>query len=284
MAKFIITTESGSDLPKEIQERWNIQVIPMYVTMGGETYPDGSFPVEQVFDYYLETQSLPQTSGSTPEDNSNYFRKITERYPGVQIIHIAYSAVTTVSFNSASVAAQDFDNVHLIDSKNVTMGLTAIIKAAAQFIENNPNTTAAEIVAFVEDIRDRTRFIFLPKTLTYLKAGGRVSNLAYHGAKILNLNPTITLENGYLVSGRKYRGSFYRSLNKTIADFFNDYDIDLATVIAGGSAGIESDDKEAALKLLEEQGIECMNWFETGAVISCHGGPGAFGIAGIEKA
>ncbi|MFC4774769.1 DegV family protein [Ruoffia tabacinasalis] len=221
MTKFIITAESGSDLPKELVERYGVRIIPMHVTMGDETRPDGTFPVKEVFDFYEKTGTLPKTAGSTPDDNAKCFRQIFEEYPDAHIIHIAYSAVTTVSFNAAKIAAEDFENIHLVDSKNVTIGQTAIIKATAEYIEHHQDASPEDIIAFVENIRERTRFIFLPNTLLYLKAGGRVSNLAFHGASLLNIHPTIVIEDGYLVSGKKYRGNFDRCIKKMIADFFN---------------------------------------------------------------
>src|SRR5699024_4547047 len=187
MTKFIITTESGSDLPKEIINRYNIYVIPMHVTMGYQTYDDGSFDVEEVFNYYEEQDVLPKTSGTTPQDNTKVFQQIFNKYPDAHIIHIAYSAVTTVSFNAANIAAEEFENITLVDAKYVSMGLTAIVKATAQFIENKPNVPTEEIVSFVEEIRVRSRMVFFSKKLLYLKAGGRVSNLAFHGANLLRL-------------------------------------------------------------------------------------------------
>ena len=195
--KYIITTESGSDLSEEIIDRYNIQVVPMHVTMENQTYDDGSFDVQRVFDYYEETGNLPKTSGSTPQDYSGAFKQIFDKHPDAYIIHIGYSAVTTVSFNAANIAAQDFKNVYLVDSKHVSIGAAAVVKATAQFIEDNPDTSPEEIIAFVEDIRERTHMFFLPKTLLYLKAGGRVSNLAFYGANLLKIHPTIILENGY---------------------------------------------------------------------------------------
>lgn len=283
MTKFIITTESGSDLPQDIADRYNIHIIPMHVTMGDKTRPDGSFPVEEVFDFYDKTGTLPKTAGTTPDDNANAFRQIRDANPDAQIIHIAYSAVTTVSFNAARIAAEEFDNIHLVDSKNVSIGQTAILKATAEYIENNPDTTPEDIIAFVENIRERTRFIFLPQTLLYLKAGGRVSNLAFHGATLLNIHPTIVLDNGYLVSGKKYRGNFDRCIKKTITDFFNNYNIDPSTVLIGGSPGVDAEHKELAYDLLKNHGATTNRWHETGAVISSHGGPGAIGLVGIEK-
>jgi DegV family protein with EDD domain len=283
MNKYIITTESGSDLSKEIIDRYNIQVIPMHVTMDDQTYPDGSFEVQKVFDFYEETGTLPKTSGSTPQDNSEAFKKVFAKYPDAHIIHIAYSSVTTVSFNAANIAAQDFENVHLVDSKHVSIGAAAVVKATAQFIEDNPSKSPEEIIAFVEDIRQRTHMVFMPKTLVYLRAGGRVSNLAFYGANILQICPTIILENGYLVSGKRYRGSFDLSLKRMIKDFFNAYDIDLETVLIVGAPSVDDNYKEVIYNLLRENGVQEARWMRAGAVISSHGGPGAIGIAGIEK-
>ena len=283
MKKYIITTESGSDLSKEIIERYNIQIIPMHVTMGDQTYPDGSFEVQKVFEFYEETGTLPKTSGSTIQDNSEVFKKVFAKYPDAYIIHIAYSSVTTVSFNAANIAAQDFENVYIVDSKHVSIGAATIVKATAQFIEDNPNKSPEEIIAFVEDIRERTHMVFLPKTLIYLRAGGRVSNLALYGANILKICPTIILENGYLVSGRKYRGSFDRSLKNIINDFLKSYNIDPETVLIVGAPSVNDNYKEVIYNLLRENGVQKARWMRAGAVISSHGGPGAIGIAGIEK-
>lgn len=285
MTHYIITTESGSDLPQAVIDRYDVRIIPMHVTMGDKTFMDGSFPVTQAFDYYNETGTLPKTSGSTPQDNSVVFQQIFDQYPDAQIIHIAYSAVTTVSFNAARIASEEFrpGSIHLVDSKNVTLGLSAVVEETAKFIEANPTTTPEEIVAFVEDIRERVRFIFLPKTLVYLHAGGRVSNLAFHGANLLKLQPSIKVEDGYLKSDRKFRGSFERCLKRTIEDFFARYDIDPSTITLGGTPGMAPEYKQMAYDLVAQYGATPGDWFDTGAVISCHGGPEAFGMVGIER-
>ena len=76
MTKFIITTESGSDISPELIERYNIHVIPMHVTMGSKTFDDGSFDVEDVYRFYDQTGTLPKTAGTTPQDNSVVFEQI----------------------------------------------------------------------------------------------------------------------------------------------------------------------------------------------------------------
>ena len=283
MKKFVITTESGCDVTKELIERYDIQIVPMYVTMGNNTFEDGSFDVSKVFDFYDETGGLPKTAGTTPQGNIDAFSAVFAKYPDANIIHVGYSEVTSVSFNAANIAAKEFDNVYLVDSKNVSIGAMAIVKATAQFIEENSNTTPEEVVDFVKDIRERTRMVFLPKTLEYLKAGGRVSNLAFYGASLLNIHPTIVLENGYLLSGKRYRGSFDLSLKRMINDLFKTYDIIPDSILIAGAPSVDADYKEKILSILKEHGVNTVDWVNAGAVIASHSGPGALGIVGIEK-
>lgn len=284
MKKYIITTESGSDLSKELIERYNIKVIPMHVTMADQTFPDGSFDVQRVFDFYDETGILPKTSGSTPQDCTNVYNEIFEEYPHAHIIHIGYSAVTTVSFNAANIAAEEFENISLVDSKHLTVSASAVVKATAQFIEDHPGLSPEEIINYVEDLRERTHMVFMPSTLLYLRAGGRVSNLAFFGANLLKLCPTIILDNGYLVSGKKYRGTFQRCCKRMINDFFKNNNIDPETVLIGGATGVDEDFKEVIYDLLREKGVHNAKWVNAGAVISSHSGPGAIALTGIEKA
>ncbi|MGB3161077.1 MAG: DegV family protein [Carnobacterium sp.] len=283
MTKYIITTESGSDISPQLVKRYGIYVIPMHVTMGSKTLDDGSFDVSDIYRFYDETGTLPKTSGSTPQDCTVVFEQIFAEHPDAHIIHIAYSAVTTVSYNSCVIAARELENIHIIDSKNVSGGLTAVVIATAKFIQTHPDSSPEEIVSFVEDVRERTRFVFLPQSLLYLKAGGRVSNAAYLGASLLKLHPTIILDNGYLVASKKYRGSYERCLKNTVKDFVTNFNIDPETLTIGGTDGLSEAYKQLGEATLNKYGYQDPQWFTAGAVISSHGGPGAFGIIGIEK-
>ncbi len=283
MSKFVLVTESGGDLAQKYVDLYDVKIVPMHVNFGGETYDDSDLKSQDVFDYYDKNKVLPQTSGSTPGDFTKVFNEINENYPGAEIIYIAYSSVTTVSYNSARIAAEDFPNVHMVDSKNVTVGLANVVISTAEFIKENPNTTADEIIKFVEDIRERTRFVFLPQSLLYLKAGGRISNVSYLGAMLLKIYPTINLENGYLVAGTKYRGSFKTAYMKMIDDFFERFHIDKSMIRLVRVQDLSDSHMSEIEEILKEHGVENIEWFEAGSVISCHGGPGAVGLVGVEK-
>lgn len=284
MKKIVLVTESGSDLPQKDVERYGIYVVPMHVVINEKTYDDViEVKSQDVYDHYDQTGVLPTTSGSTPQDFKVVFDQIIHEHPGANIVYIAYSAVTTVSFNSARIAAEEYDNIYLVDSKNVSVGLGNVVIAAAKYIEENLNVTAQEVVAYVEDIRERTQFFFLPQTLTYLRAGGRVSNASYLGARLLKIFPTIEMTDGYLVAGKKYRGSFKKAYQLMIDNFFDRFDMDLETVRMVQTGRLSEDDQRFINDLLTKYGINDVEWIQAGAVISCHGGPGATGISGIEK-
>ncbi len=283
--KYIISTESGSDLTQAMIEKYDIRVVPMHINMNGKTYDDGEFPASEIYAYYDANKVLPQTSGTTPYDNAEHFKAIFVENPDAHIIHIGYSAVTTVSFQAAKMAAEEInpEKITLVDSKQVSIGLALIAIETAKYVQNNNNITPEDIVQFVEKLRQKTHFYFLPQTLLYLKAGGRVSSLAFHSANILKINPSIVMDNGYLVPGKKYRGSFKRNIVKLIDQFMTDCNIDPKTVLLCATPGSTQEQREIAYQRLREYGVFIDDYVETGAVIATHGGPGTIGIAGIEK-
>lgn len=135
MSNIVLVAETGSDIPPTIAEKYGIYLVPMHVTMGTSTLDDGSFPPNEICDYYSRTGRLPKTSGCSPEDFSKVFEEIHHRTPDKHILHLAYSAVTTVSFQSALIAAEGLDYVTSIDTKQVSAGQAAIVLQMARLIE-----------------------------------------------------------------------------------------------------------------------------------------------------
>ncbi|MGL5436974.1 MAG: DegV family protein [Lachnospiraceae bacterium] len=130
--------------------RYGIYIVPMHVSMGDETLPDGSFPVEQICEYYAKTKKLPKTSGSSPEDFHKIFDEIHKIWPDRHIVYLAYSAVTTCSYQSGIIASENRDYVTSIDTKQVSAGQTAVIYETAKLLEAKPDITLSELVKAVE--------------------------------------------------------------------------------------------------------------------------------------
>ncbi len=282
MKKYYIVTETGGDLLAEDIEKYGIEVVPMHVQMENESKDDGAFPVSEVFESYGRTKVLPKTSGSNPHEYTQAFEKIMAQNPDAIIIHLAYSAITTVSYHNAVIAAENMDNVIHIDTKHVSGGLRAIVVKVAQYIENNPAATPQQVKEYCEKVSAQCRFSFFPGDLEYLKAGGRVSNAAYLVASMLNLKPLIEMIDGKLVGTKKYRGAnekvFVKFLDEHLA--YNKYEKDSFFMVY--SEGLADSVKMQLEAVAEKHGYTDFVWVPTGCVISCHAGPGAFGAGGFK--
>ena len=284
MNNIILVAETGSDVPKDIAEKMGIFLVPMHVTMGNDTFDDGTFPVEKIYEYYNDTNKIPKTSGSSPEDFIKVFDKIHKLYPDKQILHLAYSAVTTCSYQSALIAAEDRDYVTSFDTKQVSVGQAAIVIKTARYLKENPNVTMKELVAEVVKLRDSCQMCFVPDKLEYLRAGGRVSNAVFIGGKILSIHPSIEIENGYLVAKKKYRGKMEKIVTKLIEEYGDTKSLDKKEIWLLWSIGLPNTVRIVAENKLKEIGFEKIRWMQTGCVITTHGGPGSFGLVGFSKA
>ena len=282
MRRIILSTESGADLPKDLVEKYQIQVVPMHVVMEGKDYLDGELSVEEVFDYHSRTKKIPSTSATNVHEYQELFSNIRTEFPDSIIIHIGYTSKASVSFQSALIAAENFEDLHLVDTLNVTGGLGAIVLYAAKLLEENPSIDQINLIEKIEAVVPKTRLAFLPGSLDFLKAGGRVSNLAYIGGALLKIKPCIELKEGKLVSTRKYRGSMSQVAEKLMRDYLEEYKIDRKQLYLIYTIGLDESIKRRMEEIAKETGFENVSWIQAGAMISTHAGPGGFGIAGIE--
>lgn len=278
----LLMAESGSDITPELAREYGITIVPMHVAFGGETRDDGAFPVTQMFDHYKTTHEPPRTSGCTPIDFEEAFAKLDQEYPEKEILHLAYSACTTCSMQSCLIAAEGRSDVHVIDTKSVSVGQMAVVLRVAKALKANPEITMDELKAVAQEAIDKVRMGFVPGDLDYLRAGGRVSNAAYLGAKILNLHPLIEIQDGKLLSTKKYRGSMARVIRQMAQEYpsANELAKDELYLIYG--EGLEDSIKRDVEKIVAEKGYTNVQWVRTGCVIAAHSGPGAFGMVGFK--
>ena len=283
MQKIIILAETGSDISPELAEEYGIRLVPMHVSFGNITKDEGSFPPEEVCEYYEKTGKVPKTSGSNPEDFLKIFDEIHEEDPDAQILYLAYSSVTTCSFQSAALAAEGRDNITAIDTKHVSMGQCAAVIKAARQIREHPEWTIEEAANAAREAAESTRMCFIPNNLDYLRAGGRVSNATALCGNILNIHPCIEVLDGYLKATKKYRGKLSRVIPKLIAEYTETNQLDREEVWLGCTPGFSQELMELAEKCAYEQGFKKVSWIHAGGVITYHGGSGAFSVTGYVK-
>ena len=282
MKPILLTAESGSDITPEIAQKYGITLVPMHVAFGGETRDDGSFPTTEMFAHYAKTRELPRTSGCTPHDFEVVFERLQKEHPGQGILHLAYSACTTCSMQSAIIASEERKGIAIVDTKQVSAAQAAVVIAVAEYLRDNPDTTLEQAAAKAEAIAKTVCMGFFPGDLDYLRAGGRVSNAAYLGAKLLSLNPLIEILDGKLLSTKKYRGSMAKVVVKLVDEYSENLDPAKPLYLIYGE-GLDGKIREDAERIAREKGFAQISWVQTGCVIAAHSGPGAFGIVGFAK-
>ncbi|HHX59901.1 MAG TPA: DegV family protein [Epulopiscium sp.] len=280
----IIVAESGADISSNMASTYGINILPMHISMNGESFDDGSdFPVQRIFEYHKQTGKLPTTSATNPEEYNLLFQQLHNKYPDKQILHLCYSAVTTATWQNAHIGSEGMDYVRHVDTKNVSGGQAVVVLKVAQFLQEHPLAPIEDIVNETERWIKRVRFGFFSGDLDYLRAGGRVSNATYIGATLLSIKPLIELIDGKLVATKKYRGPMKKVCKKLVSDFTNRHNLETESLFLLFSEGLPEKLKEEVEGIAKEVGYLNILWIKAGGVISTHGGPGAFGMIGIAK-
>ena len=281
--KILITAETGSDITKELAAELGIRLIPMHVSMGSETLDDGAFPPEDVCAYYDRTGKVPTTSGSTPYDFESVYDAVFAQDPDTRILHLAYSAVTTCSYHSCelAVAGKPYEkNVRIIDTKHVSVGQCAVVIAVSEWLDAHPEATMDEAAAAAEAISKQTQMCFIPKNLDYLRAGGRVSNAVALVGNLLQLHPCIDIIDGKLIAGKKYRGNLAKQAPVLLREFSAKHNLRKDRIYFIHTPYMDASVRTVLDAEAKALGFHKVTWVKTGCVITCHGGPGAFGIVG----
>ena len=284
--KILISAETGSDIPKELARELGVILIPMHVSMGSETLDDGTFPPEDVCAYYDRTGKVPTTSGSTPYDFESVYDPLFAEDPDLQILHLAYSAVTTCSYHSCELAVEGkpyADRVRIVDTKHVSVGQCAVVAAVSAWLAAHPDATLEEAVDAANAIGLQTKMCFLPDNLDYLRAGGRCSNAVALVSNLLQLHPCIEIIDGRLIAGKKYRGELAKAAPALLREFAAKHQLETDHLYFIHTPYMREDVRAALNAEASALGFHSVTWIKTGCVITCHGGPGAFGIVGTTS-
>ena len=277
-----ILSDSTCDLSKELAQRYNIGIIPLYVRLGDEEYLDGvNITPEQIYKWSDEHGETPKTAASSIEDIS----KFLDPAGSDEYIVFTISSSMSVNFNNVRLAAQELgmsDRVHVIDSANLSTGVGLLVVYAAELAKEGK--AAKEIVEEIENTRDKVRASFVIDTLVYLHRGGRCSGLAAFFGTALKIHPRIAVTDGAMHPEKKYRGSSRRY----VLDYVKDMEADLENArperVFITHSGCDREVVEAVREYLSGLGV-FKEILETraGSVVSSHCGPGTLGVLFVSK-
>ena len=198
--KIKILSDSTCDLSRELLEKYNIGIVPLSVIKNGGDFKDGiTITPSDIFDHVAHGGDLCSTSAASIGEYTDIFEQYINDYDG--IIHINIGSGFSTCYQSACLAAEDFDNVRVIDSKNLTTGQGLLVLKACELAEtcDDLDVIADTLRAYAEKMESS----FLVDKLDYLVKGGRCSSAAALGANLLSLKPCIEVKEGKMSVGKK---------------------------------------------------------------------------------
>ena len=279
--KIKIISDSTCDLSAQLIAENNIVIAPLTVVKNDEQFKDGvTITPADIFAHVAAGGSLCSTSANSIGEYADIFEENCTGYDGVIMITIGSGFSTC--YQSACLAAEDFPNVRVIDSKNLSTGQGLVVLKACELAK-----TATDLDALADELRAFTGKVeasFVVDKLDYLVKGGRCSSAAALGANLLNLKPCIEVKDGKMTVGKKYRGNYTKCLVNYVKERLEGReDIDWDTVFL--TQTVISDETYAAVKNAVAEYGHFENIYETvaGCTISCHCGPGTLGILFVRK-
>jgi len=276
-----IVTDSGTDLslsPEQLAEL-NINVVPLIVTLEGETYREGVDIVPDAFYRLLETtQHFPSTSQPSVGSFSELYRRIAVTDPDILSIHMSSGLSGTFSVAQAAAKLVPEANVTHVDTKTLSAAAGWQVEAAARAIQ--AGWPKEQILSLMESIGNASESIYTLNELKYLIHGGRISHLKGILASLLNIKPLIGVEK---------KGGTYVQLGqaRTFSQAINRLVDQITRLHPQGSSlrvqVLHSHNPEGAanLRALVDERFDC-TWLPLGPmslVLGAHTGPSMVGVA-----
>lgn len=274
-----ITATSTCDLPPQLLERYQITMVPLYVSFGGNTCQDGvdAMP-EDIFRHVEGGGQLPTTSAVNIADYQELFARLSPQYDSV--LHITIGSEFSCCYQNALVAAEEFSNVYVVDSRNLTVGQGLLVLAAAQAAERGDSME--DILKLLEELAGRVDTTFVVDKLDYLAKGGRCSSVVALGANLLRLKPCVVLADGKMTVGKKYRGAFDKVLPDYAQDQLSGKNVDLDRVFVVHTR-CDPSIPESMCDMVRQFGFREVLTAVAGCTISCHCGPNTLGVVFLRK-
>ena len=279
-----IFTDSTSDLSKELLEKYNIGVIPLYIHLGDEEYKDGEeIGIQDAFKWSDENKTTPKTAACSVDDVIKAIEPYKESGDDVIIFTISGEMSSTLQVMRMAAEEMEYeDHVFVIDSRNLSTGIGLLIMEAAVMAEDGKS--AEEIVAKVNEYIPKSRASFVIDTLVYLARGGRCSAVAALVGGMLNIKPKIVVKDGAMGVDKKYRGPY----KKVILQYAKDLEPQMLNAKKDRVFVTHTPCDDGIVESVVDY-VKSLNYFddvivtEAGTTIGSHCGPNTLGVLFIEK-
>jgi fatty acid kinase fatty acid binding subunit len=271
---FAVVTDSTADLPDEWRDHFGIQVVPLKVLFGSETFRDRVDMTDAEFFARLAASSkLPTTSAPSPGEFAEVYRRLARDYESCISIHIG--AQLSATAEAARIGAQSVDGfkVEVIDSETVTMPVAFLCRVAAE------SPSLDEATAAVKERVPKARVLALLDTLRYLEMGGRLSKAQAVIGTMLDLKPLLLVKDREIKPVDRVR-TRARAIGRMVEFFRGELPVEQVGVMHA-QAPDEAD--EIASRLRAELPGQEVTIGQIGCVLGTHTGPKALGVVYLKK-
>lgn len=271
-----ITADSTCDLSPELLAEYDITLAPLHVLINDEDFLDGvNITPKDIFQYVGVENKTCSTAAINTYEYEQFFKQYSEEFDA--IIHISLGVQFSSCHQNAQLAAQEFNNIFVIDSQNLSTGSGHLVIEAAELAKKG--LRAEQIVAQITALASQVEASFVIDKMDYLKRGGRCSSIEAFGATLLKIKPSIEVLDRKMEVGKKYRGNFKGCLEKYVKDRLeNRSDIDTSCIFITHSEC--SEDIIELVKSLVSEYVQFDKVYITkaGCTVSTHCGPNTLGI------
>ena len=275
LKKIRIVTDSTVDMKTEELERLNIEIVPLTISIDGETYTDRvDITPSEFMQKMKDSEELPKTSQPAAGAFLEMYDRLGSEGYDVLSIHLTGAMSGTVQ-SAQSAANMTETNVTVIDSRFITKGLSFQVIEAAKMA--NEGKRLQDIIDRLSEIRHQTRLYIVVDSLENLVRGGRIGKGTAFLGSLLHIKPIALLENGEYTPVAKVR-----SHTQVVKYLTNSFAEDVNGKVIKGVGIVHADGYDLAVKIKtaikERTGYDIINIEDTTPVISTHTGAGAIGF------
>lgn len=271
-----IVTDSAADLTQEYLDK--LIRVPLSVTFGDKEYFDGvTINHKEFYEKLIESDELPRTSQATPAAFEEVFEQAKK--DGDEVVVLTLSSKLSGTYQSAMIAASDYDNVYVVDTMTVAIAEGILAVLALQLAQEGMD--AKSIAARIEEEKGKVRLVAMLDTLEYLKKGGRISAAAAFAGGVLSIKPVITVKDGVVEMLGKARGS-KQGNNLLVKEIEKAGGADFSKPLLLGYTGLTDNLLNKYVEdssFLWKDNVEQLQTTTIGSAIGTHVGPGAIAVA-----
>lgn len=283
MRKLKIISDSTCDMPINDIKKLDIEIVPLYVTFGEDTYRDGiDLDVPTLFGMVKALNATPKSAAPTPEVFHAVFEKyIAEDY---DVIYVGLGSGFSRTFESAVIAAREFpeDRIKVVDSQVLSSGSALLLYKVDKM--RQAGKSLDEIVAVINELAPKVRAQFIVENLDFLYKGGRLNSAKYYLGRMLKAHPYIVVADNKMEVAGTPKGKIIKALDHLLSVVRRHVEegIDLDTVMITSTAAPEHETYfiEQLSKFIDPAVLKPSH---AGCVISSHCGPGTIGILYIRN-